>query len=90
MYFVQESRRDVFGISSQKIRGKIFLQKVYKVDYFQDYEVDLWLVILKMRKSVSRNAIFSLKWRHYGPKGDILDYLGTVLFWFNIPFFLIK
>ena len=24
--------------------------------------------------SVERNSTFSLKWRHCGPKGDILDY----------------
>ena len=30
-----------------------------------------------MRGSVSRNYILSLIWRCYGPKRDILDYLGN-------------
>ena len=33
---------------------------------------------------VARNDIFGLKWRYYGPKGGILDYLGTLIF-FNYP-----
>ena len=35
---------------------------------------------LQMRGSVARNDIFSLKWRYYGQKGDILDYCGTRVF----------
>ena len=38
------------------------------------------LVILLMRGSVARNYIFSLIWRCYGPKRDILDYWGTNIF----------
>ena len=40
--------------------------------------------------TVARNDIFSLKWRHYGPKGDILDYWGTLIFLFIIPLYTIK
>ena len=29
---------------------------------------------------VARNYIFSLIWRCYGPKRDILDYWGTILY----------
>ena len=29
---------------------------------------------------LARNDIFSLKWRYYGPKEDILDYWGTLIF----------
>ena len=32
-----------------------------------------------MRGSVARSDIFSIKWRYYGPKGGILDYLGTLM-----------
>ena len=42
------------------------------------------LVILKMRGSVSINGIFTLRWRHYGPNGDILDYWRMLIFWFVI------
>ena len=38
------------------------------------------LVSLKMRGSVARNYIFSIIWRCYGPKRDILDYWGTNIF----------
>ena len=40
----------------------------------------IWLDNIKLKKNViiltdvARNGIFSLKWRHYGPKGGILDY----------------
>ena len=44
----------------------------------------MMLVSLKMRGSVAINIIFVIKWRYYGPKGDILDYWGTLLF-FNYP-----
>ena len=35
------------------------------------------LVSLQMRGSVARNYIFSIIWRCYGPKCDILDYRGS-------------
>ena len=35
---------------------------------------------LQMRGSVEINKIFSLNWRCYGPKRDILDYWGTLIF----------
>ena len=38
------------------------------------------LVSLQMRVSVTRNDIFSIKWRYYGPKRDILDYMGALIF----------
>ena len=34
------------------------------------------LVSLQTKGSVARNYIFSLIWRCYGPKQDILDYWG--------------
>ena len=40
----------------------------------------MWLVSLQMRVSVARNYIFSLIWRRYGPKQDILDYWGKTYF----------
>ena len=40
------------------------------------------LARLQMRGSVARNGIFSLKWRHYGPKRDILDYWGMTIFFY--------
>ena len=47
----------------------------------------MWLVSLQMRGGVSINEIFSIKWIYYGPKGDILDYWETLVF-FNpiIPY----
>ena len=38
------------------------------------------MVSLHMRGSVARNYIFGLIWRCYGPKRDILDYWGTILY----------
>ena len=38
----------------------------------------------KTYPSVVRNGILGLKWRHYSPKGDILDYWGIITFWFII------
>ena len=43
------------------------------------------LVSLQMRGSVDRNYIFSLIWRCYGPKRNILDYWGK----FYIVYYLI-
>ena len=38
---------------------------------------------------VARNYIFSLIWRCYGPKQDILDYWGTIIFvYYPIVFYL--
>ena len=37
-------------------------------------------VSLQMRGSVERNDIFSLNCICYGPKRDILDYWGTLIF----------
>ena len=33
------------------------------------------------RAYVGINDIISLKWKYYGPKGDMLDYLGTLIFY---------
>ena len=38
------------------------------------------LVSLQMRGSVVRNYIYSLIWRCYGPKRDILEYFETNIF----------
>ena len=38
------------------------------------------LVSPHMRGSVAINYIFSIIWRCYGPKRDILDYRGTIIF----------
>ena len=38
------------------------------------------LVSLQMISSVAINDIFSINWRCYGPKRDILDYWGTLIF----------
>ena len=42
------------------------------------------------QRGVSRNDIFGLKWIIYGPKGNILDYWGIIIFWFIIPLYPIK
>ena len=41
-------------------------------------------VSLQMRVSVARNDILGLKWRYCGPKNDILDYWGILIFLFVI------
>ena len=38
------------------------------------------LVSLQTKGSVARNYIFSLIWRCYGPKQDILDYRGKIIY----------
>ena len=48
------------------------------------------LVSLQMREIVAINGIFSLKWRHYYPKGDILDYWGMTIFLLIILLYPIK
>ena len=48
------------------------------------------LVSLQMRGSLSRNYIFSLIWRCYGPKRDILDYWGTIRFCLLSYYILLK
>ena len=40
----------------------------------------MWLVTFHMRGSVAINDISSLIWRYYGPKNDILDHWGTLIF----------
>ena len=40
------------------------------------------LVSLQMRGRVARNYVFSLIRRCYGPKQDILDYWGTILYFY--------
>ena len=39
---------------------------------------------------VARNDIFSLKWIHYSPRGDILAYYGILMFWFIILLYIIE
>ena len=48
------------------------------------------LLSLNMIWSVAINGTFRLKWRHYGQKGHILDYRGTLIFWFIILLYPIK
>ena len=43
-------------------------------------EISMRLVRLHMRGSVARNDISILIWRCYGPKQDILNYWGTLIF----------
>ena len=38
------------------------------------------LVKLDMRINVAINDVFSIDWICYGPKQDILDYWGTLIF----------
>ena len=38
------------------------------------------LVSLQTIKSVARNYMFGLIWRRYGPKQDILDHWGIIIF----------
>ena len=37
-------------------------------------------VIIVAAVVVARNDVFRTKWRYYGPKRDILDYLETLIF----------
>ena len=48
------------------------------------------LVSLQMRGSVAINYVFSLIWRCYGPKRDILDYWGTKIFCLLSYYILLK
>ena len=48
------------------------------------------LVRLPTGGSIEINEIFSLKWIYYGLKGDILEYWGTLIFWFIILLYTIK
>ena len=43
-----------------------------------------------MSEAVARNGIFILKCRHYSPKGDILEYWGTLIFWLIVLLYSIK
>ena len=43
-----------------------------------------------MRGGVAINGIFRFKWRHYGPKVDILEYWGMTMFWFILLLYPIK
>ena len=43
------------------------------------------LVSLQMRGSVVRNYIFIHIWRCYGPKRDILEYWGTIIYMIDYP-----
>ena len=38
---------------------------------------------------VERNDIFSLKWRYYGPKQDILEYWGTLIY-FLLSYYILS
>ena len=38
---------------------------------------------------VARNEIFGLNWRWYGPKRDILDYQGTLIF-FLLSYYILS
>ena len=48
------------------------------------------LEILQTSRSVAINDIFILKWRYYGPKGDILDYEEIPIFWYHILLYYIE
>ena len=48
------------------------------------------LVSFQMRGGVLRNYIFSIIWRCYGPKRDILDYWGTKIFCLLSYYILLK
>ena len=50
------------------------------------YLVSQWHLISPL---VARKNIFSLKWRYYGPKRDILDYRGTLIFCL-LPFYILS
>ena len=43
-----------------------------------------------MRGGISINYIFSLIWRYYGPKRDILEYWGTILYCLLSYYILLK
>ena len=40
--------------------------------------------------SVAKNGIFSIEWIYYGPKGVILDYRGTLIFYLSSYYIISK
>ena len=48
------------------------------------------LASLQIKGSVARSGILILKHRCYGLKGDILDYLRILIFWFIVLFYPLK
>ena len=62
----------------RKLESRYFHQRFTRSNICNDKEVTMWFVSLHMRGSVTRNYIFSIIWRYYGQKQDILDYWGTI------------
>ena len=63
-----------FVISENRVRkpeDRYFHQSFTRWIVCQYWEVYMWLIHIKTTVSVSINGIFSLKWKNYGPKGDI-------------------
>ena len=54
--------------------------KVYKVNSLSGFKSCYAVVKPSYERECSNNEIFSLKWIYYGPKGDILDNWGTLIF----------
>ena len=51
---------------------------------------NLFRFLLECTAPGARNYIFSLIWRCYGPKRDILDYWGTILYCLLSYYILLK
>ena len=48
------------------------------------------LVSLQIRGIIAINVTFSLRWRYYGLKGEILDYMKKMVYYPIISYWIIK
>ena len=72
------------NIESENQKADIFTKGLQGDIFVRIKEVSIWLVRLHMRGIVTRNEIFSIKYRHYGPKRDMLDYWITLVFFYYL------
>ena len=80
---VQEARWKGICESEDRVRkskGTYFHQRFTRSNICKDLEVAMRLVSLQMRGSVARNYTFNIIWRCYGPRQDILEYWGTIIY----------
>ena len=57
----------------------IFHKKMSEL-YGAIFDIRYHAPIFVPEKDVARKYIFGIVWRRYGPKRDILDYWGTIIF----------
>ena len=70
----------ILKIKCENQKADILTKALQDELFFSIREVAIQLVSLQMRGREAINDIFSLKWRYYGLKGDILDYRGTLIY----------